>query len=174
MPQAFTLRSSGVALSHTQLDNNFGVLGTGSGVRFSALGVGVNEGSTGTIVATSNIIAYSSDERLKTNFASIQNPIAKLMTIGGYEFDWDKDLCEELGFNYTNLHEHGVKAQEILKVIPDAVELAPFDRADGGGSKSGKNYLTVNYPRIIPLLIEAVKAQQVQIEQLQAQLKQQK
>ena len=171
MSQAFTLRSAGTTLSHTQLDNNFSGLGTSSSVRFGALGVGVVEGAAGTITASSNVTAYSSDERLKTNFIQIQDPIAKLMAIGGYEFDWNKDLCEELEFNYTNLHEHGVKAQEILKVIPDAVELAPFDRADKGGSKSGKNYLTVNYPRIIPLLIEAIKAQQVQIDELQAKIK---
>lgn len=170
MSQAFTLRSAGATLTHTQLDNNFSALGTGSGVRFNALGIGVAEGAAGTITATSNITAYSSDQRIKTNFIQIQNPIDKLMAIGGYEFDWDKDLCAQLGFNYTNLHEHGVKAQEILKVIPDAVELAPFDRDDSGGSKSGQYYLTVNYPRIIPLLIEAVKAQQVQINELQTKL----
>ena len=170
MPQAFTLRSAGVTLTHTQLDNNFSALGTGSGVRFNALGVGVNEGAAGSISATANVTAYSSDERIKTNFIRIQNPIAKVQAIGGYEFDWDKDLCAELGFNYTNLHEHGVKAQEIQKVIPDAVELAPFDRDETGGSKSGQYYLTVNYPRIIPLLIEAIKAQQVQINDLQTKL----
>lgn len=170
MPQSFTLRSAGATLTHTQLDNNFSGLGTGSGVRFSALGVGVNEGSAGTITASSNITAYSSDQRLKTNFSQIQDPIDKLMSIGGYEFDWNKDLCAQLGFNYINLHEHGVKAQQIQKVIPDAVELAPFDRDDTGGSKSGEYYLTVNYPRIIPLLIEAIKAQQVQIDELQAKL----
>lgn len=170
MSQVFTLRAAGATLTHAQLDNNFSALGTTSGVRFAALGVGVAEGAAGTITATSNVTAYSSDERIKTNFIHIQDPIDKLMAIGGYEFDWDKELCEQLGFNYTNLHEHGVKAQEILKVIPDAVELAPFDRDENGGSKSGQHYLTVNYPRIIPLLIEAIKAQQVQINELQTKL----
>lgn len=170
MSQSFTLRSAGATLTHTQLDNNFSALGTGSSVRFGALGVGVAEGAAGTITASSNVTAYSSDERIKTNFVFIQDPIAKVQAIGGYEFDWNKDLCAQLGFNYTNLHEHGVKAQEIQKVIPDAVELAPFDRDDNGGSKSGEYYLTVNYPRIIPLLIEAIKAQQVQINELQTKL----
>jgi hypothetical protein len=171
MPQAYTTRTAkGSALTHTELDNNFNTLGTGSGVRFNALGVGVNEGAAGTITATSMITAYSSDQRLKKNFIKIQDPIGKLALINGYEFDWDQELCEELGFNYINVHEHGVKAQEILGAIPDAVELAPFDRADAGGSKSGQNYLTVNYPRIIPLLIEVAKAQQQEIEALKRKL----
>ena len=173
MSQSYTLRNTkGSALTHAELDNNFNnQLGTVANVRFNSLGIGVAEsGSAGTILASSNITAYSSDERLKTNFIQIQDPIAKVQAISGYEFDWDSDLCAQLGFNYINLHEHGVKAQEILKVIPDAVELAPFDRDDSGGSKSGEYYLTINYPRIIPLLIEAIKAQQVQIDELQAKL----
>ena len=85
MSQSFTLRSAGVTLTHTQLDNNFSALGTGSGVRFGALGVGVAEGAAGTITATSNVTAYSSDERIKTNFIRIQNPIDKLMAITAHK-----------------------------------------------------------------------------------------
>lgn len=173
MSQSFTLRNTkGSALTHAELDNNFNnQLGTVANVRFNSFGVGVAEsGTAGTILASSNITAYSSDERLKTNFKPIQDAIKKLMSISGYEFDWDEQKCAELEFNFANKHEHGVKAQEIQKVIPDAVSPAPFDRADDGSSASGENYLTVDYARIVPLLIEAVKAQQVQIEALEAKL----
>lgn len=173
MSQSFTLRNTkGSALTHAELDNNFNnQLGTVANVRFNSLGIGVAEsGTAGTILATSNITAYSSDERLKTNFTPIQNAIKKLMSISGYEFDWDEEKCGALGFNFANKHEHGVKAQEIQKVIPDAVSPAPFDRAEDGSSASGENYLTVDYSRIVPLLIEAVKAQQLQIQELEAKL----
>lgn len=162
MSQSYTLRTSkGSALTHAELDNNFSALGISSGVRFGALGVGATEGAAGTILATATVTAYSSDERLKTNFIPIANAIEKLFKIGGYEFDWNEEVCAELEFPYINKHEHGVKAQEIQKVIPDAVSLAPFDQGDEPGvSKSGEHYLTVDYARIVPLLIEAIKEQQ--------------
>lgn len=172
MSQSFTLRNTkGSALTHAELDNNFGGLGTASGVRFGALGIGVAEGAAGTISATATVTAYASDERLKTNFTPIANAIEKLFAIGGYEFDWNEEVCERLDFPYINKHEHGVKAQEVQKIIPDAVSLAPFDRTEEPGeSKSGEHYLTVDYARIVPLLIEAIKAQQLQIQKLEAKL----
>ncbi len=47
------------------------------------------------------------------------------------------------------------------------IELAPFDRNQDGTSKSGENYLTVKYDRLIPVLIQAIKEQQEKIEQLE-------
>jgi hypothetical protein len=167
MSQAYTLRTSkGSALTHTELDNNFNSqLGTSSGVRFGALGIGVAESTTGTIVASSNITAYSSDERLKTKFTPIADAILKVMQLTGYEYDWNEELCAQVGFPFANKHEHGVKAQEVQKVVPDAVTLAPFDRDEEGASVSGENYLTVDYTRLVPLLIQAVKEQQETIQQ---------
>ena len=56
-----------------------------------------------------------------------------------------------------------------------SVKLAPFDtvtNADGSiYSKSGENYITIQYERIIPLLVEAIKEQQAQIEELKAHIK---
>lgn len=116
------------------------------------------------------VVAYSSDERLKQNFIKISNPIEKLRKINGYEFDWDITKCASLDFTPTNVHEHGVKAQEIQKVIPDAVVPAPFDTDEFGNSISGENYLTVHYDRIVPLLIEAVKYQQDTIDSQNARI----
>ena len=57
----------------------------------------------------------------------------------------------------------------LINVLPEAVRLAPFDN-DKGVSKSGENFLTVKYEKIVPLLIEAIKEQQLQIEELKAKL----
>jgi hypothetical protein len=119
---------------------------------------------SGAFSCRNEITAYSSDERLKTNFKKIENPLEKIKKIKGYEFDWDVEKCLELGFEPSNVHEHGVKAQEIEKIVPDAVRIAPFDDDGNRKSKSGKNYLTVNYERLIPLLIEAIKEQQIIID----------
>ena len=60
-----------------------------------------------------------------------------------------------------NLLLGGLNAQEIAKLIPEVVTIAPFDSIinEKGDivSKSGENYLTINYERIVPYLIEAIK-----------------
>jgi hypothetical protein len=124
----------------------------------------------GTFSARGDITGYASDIRLKQNFTTISNALDKIRQIGGYEFDWDIELCESLGFAPSNPHEHGVKAQEILAVMPDAVTLAPFDNDGEGVSKSGESYLTVRYEKIVPLLIEGIKQQSVEIETLNARI----
>jgi hypothetical protein len=54
-------------------------------------------------------------------------------------------------------------------VIPEAVKAAPFDIHEGE-SKSGENFLTVQYEKIVPLLIESIKAQQKQIDELKNEI----
>jgi len=107
---------------------------------------------TGTISATSDIIAYStSDERLKENITPISDAINKINQIGGYGFDWNSN-SEHSG------HDVGVIAQEIEKVLPEVVTTR-----DNG-------YKAVRYEKIVALLIEAVKEQQLQIEELKSKL----
>ena len=60
----------------------------------------------------------------------------------------------------------GVFAQDVQAVLPEAVKLAPFDNDGNNKSISGENYLTVQYEKIVPLLIEAIKEQQKQIDEL--------
>ena len=75
-----------------------------------------------------------------------------------------------LGENPNKIHS-GLIAQEVQKILPEVVTIAPFD-LDGFDdlgnpiSKSGENYLTIKYERVVPLLIEAIKEQQTQIEEL--------
>jgi hypothetical protein len=133
------------------------------------------DGSAGTITASGNITAFSSDARLKTNVSPIANALDKVMSIGGYTFDW-VDGVEELGLKpELKTHDAGVLAQEIQSVLPQAVAPAPFDwqwdeQRGENTSKSGENYLTVRYERIVPLLIEAIKEQQLTIKQQEARI----
>ena len=103
-----------------------------------------------------DVIAYSaSDRRLKENITPISNALDKVSKIGGYEFDWnDKQTVWEEG-----KHDVGVIAQEVLEVVPEATK----ERKDG--------YLGVDYEKLIPVLIQAIKEQQAQIEGLQKLLK---
>jgi hypothetical protein len=63
--------------------------------------------------------------------------------------------------------------QEVQDILPQAVDLAPFDTEYENGekvSKSGENYLTIQYERLVPLLVEAIKEQQEQIQNQQKQI----
>jgi len=107
---------------------------------------------TGDITATGDVTAYhSSDERLKDNIKLIPSAIDKLSKIGGYSFDWNDNS------NNTG-HDIGVIAQEIEQVLPEIV----IERDNG--------YKAVRYEKIVPLLIEAIKEQQLQIEELKSKL----
>ena len=130
-----------------------GGLTSSSDVQFDSLGIGTAaSGTTGEIRATGDITAfYSSDKRLKDNITPISNALNKLNQIGGYEFDWN-DLSSHSG------HDVGVVAQEIEKVLPEVV----VDRDTG--------YKAVRYEKIVALLIQAVKEQQLQIDELKSKL----
>ncbi len=121
---------------------------------------------TGTISATGDITALTSDKRLKENIEIIESPLDKINQLSGFTYHWSKEKCEKAGFEPSDEKQVGVFAQDIQAVLPEAVKSAPFDRDKNGESKSGENYLTVQYEKIVPLLIESIKEQQKQIEEL--------
>lgn len=117
-----------------------------------------------------DVTAYSSDKRLKENVVNIPNALDKVLSLNGVTFDWKQEAFDA-GFNpKIKQGDAGVLAQEVQAVLPQAVKPAPFDIDENGGSKSGKDYLTVQYEKLAPLFIEAIKEQQKQIELLKAEL----
>ena len=124
----------------------------------------------GGLYVTGDVIAYSSDQRLKSNVSSITDAISKVKALNGVMFDWN-DNAADLGFNPSFKRDVGVLAQEVERVLPEAVRLAPFDRNEDGSSKSGENYLTVQYEKLTALLIEAVKELNDKVEALGDEIK---
>ena len=124
------------------------------------------------IVATGDITAYYSDERLKTKKGNIANAVDKVKTLNGFYYKNNR-LAKSFGYKSTDL-QIGLSAQEVQAILPQVVTTAPFDRkvTEEGEevSKSGENYLTVNYAKLVPLLVEAIKEQQVQIDYLLAKI----
>ena len=113
----------------------------GSGVTITTNGINV----VGVVTATD--FNSASDLSLKTNIQSISNPIDKILQINGVTFNWREN----------NKPSVGIIAQEIEKVFPELV--------------NGENPKTVNYNGLIGLLIECVKEQQTEINNLKDRIK---
>jgi hypothetical protein len=139
-------------------------------VSFGAIGVNVAPSATqGRIDASNDIVAFSSDRRLKDNIQTIQCPLYKLQNLSGFLYNWNKTANQLAGYE-TGSKYVGLYAQEVQSILPEAVKLAPFDNDGQDTSISGCNYLTVQYEKLVPLLVEAIKEQQCQIEELKCSL----
>lgn len=135
----------------------------------NSLGVGVAaSGTLGEIRAASTITSYYSDERLKENIQLIENALDKVKSLRGVTYNANQ-IAESFGF--TNKESQvGVLAGDVEKVLPEAVKPAPFDilQIQEGVeiSRSGENYKTVQYEKLVPLLIQAVKELSEEVDRL--------
>jgi len=144
-----------------------------SGLGYDVL-ISVGTGADGdvgyqTLSQLNTNLAGASDIRFKKNIEIIPNAIEKIKTINGYTFDWDSEN-EDYNYSEKEGRDAGVIAQEIQKVLPEVVQIATVDRNEEGKSTSGKNYLSVDYKKIIPLLIQGIKEQETSIQELKAEV----
>ena len=147
-----------VAESGATARTSLGV-GTTDDVQFDSFGVGTAaSGTTGEIRATNDVTAfYSSDVALKENIVNIPDPLESLKKLNGVLFDWKKEYIDQRGGEdgyFVRKKDVGVIAQEVEKVLPEAVAQRP------DGIKA------VKYDRLTCLLIEAVKKLSDQVESL--------
>ena len=125
--------------------------------------------TTGSAFIGGDVYANYSDSRLKNFTGTIESSLDKVKSLSGYLFT-ENEVAKQHGFD-NDAQQVGVSAQEVQAVLPEAVALAPFDRdEETGASKSGENYLTVQYEKLVPLLIEAIKEQSATIEALTKRL----
>ena len=128
-------------------------------MRISSTG-GFSVGTTsdpgaGAIYATGNITAYFSDDRLKTRLGNIENALDKVSALNGFYYE-PNETAQALGYKVRR--EVGVSAQDVQAILPEIVSPAPID----------EQYLTIDYERIVPLLIEAIKELNAKIAVLEA------
>ena len=116
-----------------------------------AVGTGITPSATnGRIDAANDVVAFStSDERLKTNIALIENALTKVTLLRGVEFTWDEATKEHHGYEGKDT---GVIAQDVAQVLPEVVQVR-----DNG-------YMAVKYEKMIGLLIEAIKELNAKVE----------
>lgn len=95
---------------------------------------------------TSPFFYSESDLVLKEDVKPIDNALDKVMNLLGVSFNWKTSKQKSIG----------VIAQNVEQIVPEIV------------SKSTQGTKTVSYDSLIPLLIEAIKEQQKQIEELKS------
>jgi Chaperone of endosialidase len=115
----------------------------------------------GAITATGDVTAFStSDVRLKTDIEPITDALDKVSSLQGITFGWNEIGISMFDPDYPPPNrEVGVIAQQVEEVLPEVVTTR-----DNG-------YLAVNYEKIVPLLIEAIKELKQEINSLKSTLK---
>ena len=104
-----------------------------------------------------NIVAYYSDEKLKDIEGPIPNALDAVRTLEGFYYT-PNEKAQRLG--YKKKREVGLSAQAVQAVLPEVVTEAPVDA----------NYLTVDYARLVPLLVESIKELSDQVKDLQKKI----
>lgn len=103
-----------------------------------------------------NGTTYASDRRFKKNIKPATNYLAKLTQLQGVSYDMNTTDFQKNNFKSTT--DIGLIAQDVQKIFPEVVS-----------EKDG--YLGIDYGKLVPVLIESIKEQQKQIEELRALVK---
>ncbi len=124
-------------------------LGTESGDIINFRGNAITGDASSSVTAGSFI--YASDKAFKTNIQPLQNSLSKVQQLQGVSFNFKPNGEESIGFI----------AQDVEKVLPELVS----------GTEGSKG---VAYGNVVAVLVEAIKEQQKQIDDLKAQLQEMK
>ena len=102
----------------------------------------------------------SSDIRLKENIQPITNSLEKVKSLSGFTYNWNK-TAQDLGFKGGGHDELqvGLSAQDVEKIQPEIVKPAPVDNT----------YKTIQYEKLVPLLVEAIKELKANVETLESE-----
>jgi hypothetical protein len=144
--------SYGIGVWGSHNGNGWGVYGTASG----GSGKGVVGSGTGyDFYAAGTGIDYgtSSSIRWKRNIQPIDEPLDKIMNLRGVYFNWDAE--------HGGQHDFGMVAEEVGKVLPEIVAY----------EENGIDATGMDYSKLTPLLVEAVKALKSEVDELREQNK---
>jgi hypothetical protein len=139
------------ALINGGLSVNNGPVGIGLGVSAPSYTLQVN-GSVAGVGAYNNL----SDARYKTNITTLNHALDKVMAMRGVKYDWR--IAEYPQLRFDAKPQLGFIAQEIKGVLPEAV------------SQDAQGNYSIAYSEVIPVLVEAVKDQQMEITNKDAEI----
>jgi hypothetical protein len=144
------------------LNDGFCAMRFSSGVRIHSGnrtgGAVIRLGNGGDIIASSDITAFGSpsDIRLKENIKPLETALDKVLKLQGVTYDWKEGTDAR---SMTNIKEDiGFIAQQVQEVVPELVR------------QNDNGFLSLRDKGITALLVEAIKEQQKQIEELKAKL----
>ncbi len=106
---------------------------------------------------------HTSDIRLKKNIEPLTNGLDKIMKLNPVTFDWNETIVPDLAGKYP--HMVGLIAQEVEEVVPEVVYKTLVNSVKDGKEK-GRVYKRVLYENLVAHLIDGMKEQQKQIEEL--------
>ena len=112
-----------------------------------------------TVISSWNVNWFY-DIRLKTNINIIETPLETISKLKGVTFEWkdqvtQKDTIKENKSLFGT--KHGFIAKEVEKILPGLVN-------------STREYKSLSYVEVVPILVEAIKEQQKQIDELKKQI----
>ncbi|MCA0448003.1 MAG: tail fiber domain-containing protein [Bacteroidetes bacterium] len=150
-----TLNTGVYGMTNTVGSNAYGVFGY-NGVNYGYLG-GQNYGvySSGQAGGTTGW-SSTSDIRFKKNISALVNSLQKVLTLRGVSFDWKTDEFSERNFKSSN--QIGFIAQEVKDILPEVVNI------------DSEGYYSVEYDKVVPVMVEAIKEQQKTIESQKGEL----
>lgn len=163
-------------LNLSSIGIKYGVCGeaaglSGTGTRYGVYGRGVS-GTTnygvfanGNLAYTGSFITPSAELKFKSNSAPISNSLNKLLQIVPEYFSFKTDDFPTMNFSKGN--HYGLNAEEVEKIFPEIVseEVNVYTNFETKETIE-TNYKGINYIELIPILIQSIKEQQVQIEEL--------
>jgi len=146
---------TGVTISNNSGEGATPTIAIGQSVATSASPTFAGLTINGAITATGDITAYyTSDKRHKNNIQTIPNALQKVSKLNGVTWEWNDDVNEVT----KSTPKTGLIAQEVQSVLPEVVK----EREDG--------FLSLDYSKMMGLLVEAIKEQQTHIHNLTLQI----
>lgn len=100
-------------------------------------------------------VAPCSDERAKVNVVELESSLDKVLSLRGVSFDWNPEVVPSLAEEQDR--QIGLIAQEVEEIVPEVVSVEKVE---------GQELKSVRYENLVALLIEGMKEQQQQIEDL--------
>jgi hypothetical protein len=117
--------------------------------------------SDGDATLQGTLTESGSDDKLKKNRTPLTSALDKVKTLEGFTYNWNDDAINNYGFSSDEGTLVGMSAQELQSVLPEAVKTVSQNKEvsdpTSGDAGEKQEYLTIQYGRVVPLLVEAIK-----------------